>query len=140
MNRELITSRMQGYALTTFGMNFEDLDNKEKYTVFSKAIMEDILPQWQASLKKFDRKKKAYYLSAEFLMGRALSNNLINLRKLEEMKEMLEGLGIDYNALEEAESDAGLGALSALFPRQRYHRQHPGHARGAGYRGEGDQA
>ena len=100
---------MQGYALTTFGMNFEDLDNKEKYTVFSKAIMEDILPQWQASLKKFDGKKKAYYLSAEFLMGRALSNNLINLRKLEEMKEMLESLGIDYNALEEAESDAGLG-------------------------------
>ncbi|WP_312712029.1 glycogen/starch/alpha-glucan phosphorylase [Proteiniclasticum ruminis] len=109
MNRELITSRMQGYALTTFGMNFEDLGNKEKYTVFSKAIMEDILPQWQASLKKFDGKKKAYYLSAEFLMGRALSNNLINLRKLEEMKEMLEGLGIDYNAMEEAESDAGLG-------------------------------
>lgn len=109
MNRELITSRMQGYALTTFGMNFEDLGNKEKYTVFSKAIMEDILPQWQASLKKFDGKKKAYYLSAEFLMGRALSNNLINLRKLEEMKEMLEGLSIDYNALEEAESDAGLG-------------------------------
>ena len=109
MNRELITSRMQGYALTTFGMNFEDLGNKEKYTVFSKAVMEDILPQWQASLKKFDGKKKAYYLSAEFLMGRALSNNLINLRKLEEMKEMLEGLGIDYNALEEAESDAGLG-------------------------------
>lgn len=109
MNRELITSRMQGYALTTFGMNFEDLGNKEKYTVFSKAIMEDILPQWQASLKKFDGKKKAYYLSAEFLMGRALSNNLINLRKLEEMKEILEGLGIDYNALEEAESDAGLG-------------------------------
>ncbi len=100
---------MQGYALTTFGMNFEDLGNKEKYTVFSKAIMEDILPQWQASLKKFDGKKKAYYLSAEFLMGRALSNNLINLRKLEEMKEMLEGLGIDYNAMEEAESDAGLG-------------------------------
>ena len=100
---------MQGYALTTFGMNFEDLGNKEKYTVFSKAITEDILPQWQASLKKFDGKKKAYYLSAEFLMGRALSNNLINLRKLEEMKEMLEGLGIDYNALEEAESDAGLG-------------------------------
>ncbi len=100
---------MQGYALTTFGMNFEDLGNKEKYTVFSKAIMEDILPQWQASLKKFDGKKKAYYLSAEFLMGRALSNNLINLRKLEEMKEMLEGLGIDYNVLEEAESDAGLG-------------------------------
>lgn len=100
---------MQGYALTTFGMNFEDLGNKEKYTVFSKAIMEDILPQWQASLKKFDGKKKAYYLSAEFLMGRALSNNLINLRKLEEMKEMLEGMGIDYNALEEAESDAGLG-------------------------------
>ncbi|HBT18879.1 MAG TPA: glycogen phosphorylase [Clostridiaceae bacterium] len=109
MNKEMITMRMKGYALTTYGKNLEALSHKEKYTVFSKAVMEDLLPTWQESLEKFEGKKKAYYLSAEFLMGRALSNNLINLGTLEEMKAMLEDMGIDYNALEEAESDAGLG-------------------------------
>ena len=100
---------MNGYAMTTYGRNLKNLSEKEKFTVFSKALMEDILPKWQASEEKFEGKKKAYYLSAEFLMGRALSNNLINMGTLKEMKEMLSSMGIDYNAIEEAESDAGLG-------------------------------
>lgn len=109
MNKEMLTMRMKGYALTTYGRDFKDLNDKEKYTAFSKALMEDILPKWHASEEKFEGKKKAYYLSAEFLMGRALSNNLINLGYMSEVKEMLSSMGIDYNALEEAESDAGLG-------------------------------
>lgn len=109
MNKEMMTLRMNGYAMTTYGRNLKNLNEKEKYTVFSKALMEDILPKWQASEEKFEGKKKAYYLSAEFLMGRALSNNLINMGTLKEMKEMLSSMGIDYNAIEEAESDAGLG-------------------------------
>ncbi len=109
MNKEMMTLRMNGYAMTTYGRNFTSLNEKEKYTVFAKALMEDILPKWQTSEEKFEGKKKAYYLSAEFLMGRALSNNLINLGNLKEMKEMLSSMGIDYNAIEEAESDAGLG-------------------------------
>lgn len=109
MNKEMMTKRMQGYALTTYGRDFEILSSKEKYTVFSKALMEDIVSKWQESGEKFEGKKKAYYLSAEFLMGRALSNNLINLGYKKEMKEMLSDMGIDYNDIEEAESDAGLG-------------------------------
>lgn len=109
MNKEMMTKRMQGYALTTYGRDFETLSSKEKYTAFSKALMEDIVSKWQESGEKFEGKKKAYYLSAEFLMGRALSNNLINLGYKKEMKEMLSSMGIDYNGIEEAESDAGLG-------------------------------
>lgn len=109
MNKEMLTMRMKGYALTTYGRELKELNNKERYTVFSKALMEDILPKWKASEEKFEGKKKAYYLSAEFLMGRALSNNLINLGYMSEVKEMLSSMGMDYNALEEAESDAGLG-------------------------------
>lgn len=102
-------SRMKSYALTGYGRDVENLTSKEKFDVLSKAIMEDVVPRWQESEKKFEGKKKAYYLSAEFLMGRALSNNLINLQELEEVKEYLDELGIDYNNLEEAENDAGLG-------------------------------
>ncbi len=54
-------------------------------------------------------RKKAYYLSAEYLMGRALSNNLINMNIQPEIKKLLEELGVDYNSIEEAEEDAGLG-------------------------------
>ncbi len=102
-------NRMKSYALTGYGRDVEDLTDKEKFDVLSKAIMEEVVPRWQESQKKFEGKKKAYYLSAEFLMGRALSNNLINLQELEEVKEYLDELGIDYNNLEEAENDAGLG-------------------------------
>ncbi|HSR04468.1 MAG TPA: glycogen phosphorylase, partial [Proteiniclasticum sp.] len=97
MNKEMMTKRMQGYALTTYGRDFESLSSKEKYTAFSKALMEDIVSKWQDSGVKFEGKKRAYYLSAEFLMGRALSNNLINLGYKKEMKEMLASMGIDYN-------------------------------------------
>lgn len=109
MNKEMLTTRMKGYALTGFGRELHELTDKEKFTVLSKAMMEEILPRWKASTEKFDKHKKAYYLSAEFLMGRALSNNLINLGYLKEMKEILSSMGIDYNAIEEAENDAGLG-------------------------------
>lgn len=105
----MIKSRMKSYAYTSYGRDVDKLTTKEKFNVLSKAIMEDIVPRWQESEDKFDGKKKAYYLSAEFLMGRALSNNLINLQELEEVKEYLDEMGMDYNNLEEAENDAGLG-------------------------------
>jgi len=77
--------------------------------VVSKAIMEDIIPKWVDSEKKFEGKKKAYYLSAEYLMGRSLTNNLINMKCKSEVKSVLEDLGICYNHIEEQEEDAGLG-------------------------------
>ncbi len=109
MNKEMMKDKMRSYALTSYGREMEKLTSKEKFEVLSKAVMEEIVPKWIQSNEKFHGKKKAYYLSAEFLMGRALSNNLINLQELEEVKSLLDEIGIDYNNLEEAENDAGLG-------------------------------
>lgn len=109
IKKELLTARMRGYALTGYGREVAELTDSEKFKVLSKALMEELLPKWRESLAKFDGHKKAYYLSAEFLMGRALSNNLLNLEVQGEVKSILKELGIDYNALEEAEDDAGLG-------------------------------
>ena len=71
--------------------------------------MEYLVPKWIRSKEKFRTQKQAYYFSAEFLMGRALSNNLANLEIEKEVKATLREMGIDYNVLEDAEDDAGLG-------------------------------
>lgn len=109
INKEKMMERMEAYALTSFGKEFIDCDDKEKYFALVKTLMEEIVPKWNNSIKKHEDKKKAYYLSAEYLMGRALSNNLINMNIQPEIKKLLEELGVDYNSIEEAEEDAGLG-------------------------------
>lgn len=100
---------MEAYALTSFGKEFINCDDKEKYFALVKTLMEEIVPKWNNSIKKHEDNKKAYYLSAEYLMGRALSNNLINMNIQPEIKKLLEELEVDYNSIEEAEEDAGLG-------------------------------
>lgn len=105
----MIKESMKRYALTSFGKNLDECNLKEKHIALSKALMEEIVPKWRESEKKFEGKKRAYYLSSEYLMGRALSNNLINMRFKEEVEELLSELGIEYNQIEEAEEDAGLG-------------------------------
>ncbi len=115
-----IRMNLQKYALKTFGKEIEDCNTEEKYSVLSEALMDEILPLWVESKSKFQDKKQAYYFSAEYLMGRALSNNLINLGYIEDIKILLEEMGIDYNEIEEKENDAalgngGLGRLAACF-------------------------
>jgi len=113
-------NRMEAYTLTNFRKSIDDCNSKERYIALVKALMEDIVPRWINSLKKHEDKKKAYYLSAEYLMGRALSNNLINMKLQSEIKDLLEELDIDYNSIEETEEDpglgnGGLGRLAACF-------------------------
>jgi starch phosphorylase len=116
----LIKERMKGYALTSFGKNIDECNINEKHISLAKALMEYIVPLWKDSEKRFENKKRAYYLSCEFLMGRALSNNLINLNIKNEVESILTEIGINYNDIEEAEEDAalgngGLGRLAACF-------------------------
>lgn len=104
-----IIEKIKTHALLNFGKQIESCTEKEKYVALSKAIMEEIVLEWDESKNKFEGKKKAYYLSAEFLMGRALSNNLINLNEKEKVEDILSEIGLSYNDIEEAEEDAGLG-------------------------------
>ncbi|WP_353893931.1 glycogen/starch/alpha-glucan phosphorylase [Proteinivorax hydrogeniformans] len=109
MKKQEILKKMEGYALTEFGKTLEECTSKEKYIALSKAVMEEIVPTWINSKQKFEGKKQAYYLSAEFLMGRALTNNLINSKLKSEVEDLLNEINVDYNVIEEAEEDAGLG-------------------------------
>lgn len=107
--KEKRKERLEAYSLTTFGENFIHLTKKEQYIALTQMIMEEIVPKWKESLNKYSDKKKAYYFSAEYLMGRAFSNNLINMGYQSEIKEILKEYEINYNQIEEAEEDAGLG-------------------------------
>lgn len=120
LNHENLKKRIDVYAMTTFGSEFDDLLNSEKYVVLSKALMEDVLPYWNKSKKVTENMKKSLYFSSEYLMGRFLTNNLIAMGSKKEVKTILEEHGIDYNKIEESEEDpalgnGGLGRLAACF-------------------------
>lgn len=107
-------------AKETYGKEFSALSDLHKYRVISQAVMERIVPRWEDSKNYFRDKKQAYYLSAEFLMGRALGNNLINLKIEDDIKIELEKMSEKLNEIEEVENDAalgngGLGRLAACF-------------------------
>ena len=96
-------------AYQLVGKEFNELTDQEKYQVVSKAVMAHITPRWRATERSFKDKKKAYYLSAEFLMGRALGNNLINLKIEDDVRAILAEMETSLARVEEAEADAGLG-------------------------------
>jgi len=124
-----------------YGKTLEESAPQEIYSVVSDTVMELILDNWLETRKaQFDQgNKQAYYLSAEFLMGRALSNNLVNLTVENDIKEVLTELGVDYNLVEDKESDAGLGngglgRLAACFLDSLATLDLPGHGYGIRYK------
>lgn len=119
-NPDCVKESMELYARTNYGKSIDDCTNQEKYQALSKTIMKDITGRWLETKERFKDKKQAYYLSAEYLMGRALDNNLNNLKNKEEIKEILSELGIDYKDIEDSEKEpglgnGGLGRLAACF-------------------------
>ena len=100
--------------------SFEDTSDKDRYDALCDSIMELINEEWRDCKRKTRNQRKAYYFSAEFLIGRSLGNNLINLGIYDEVKELLGEIGIDFEAIENYEDDAalgngGLGRLAACF-------------------------
>ena len=105
-----------------FRKTLEEATPQQIFQAVSLAVKETIIDYWlatQAEMEKEDP-KTVYYMSMEFLMGRALGNNLINMTAYKEVKEALDEMGIDLNAVEDEEPDpalgnGGLGRLAACF-------------------------
>ena len=102
--------------------NLKEADQQEVFQAVCFAVKDTIIEDWMATQKAYEKEdpKTVYYLSMEFLMGRALGNNLINLCEYKEIKEALKELGLDLNVVEDQEPDAalgngGLGRLAACF-------------------------
>lgn len=102
--------------------DFEKADPQEVYQAVSLVIKDYVIDNWIATQKaiKESDPKIVYYMSMEFLMGRALGNNLINLCCYDDVRETLEEMGVDLNAIEDQEPDpalgnGGLGRLAACF-------------------------
>ena len=107
---------------TLYRKTMAEASEQEVFQAVSYAVKDVIIDNWLATQQIFDKEdpKMVYYMSMEFLMGRALGNNLINLTAYQEVKEALDELGFDLNTIEDQEPDpalgnGGLGRLAACF-------------------------
>ncbi len=107
---------------TLYRRTMEEATEQQIFQAVCYAVKDAIIDSWMSTKKEIEKTdpKTVYYMSMEFLMGRALGNNLINLTYYDEVKEALEELGCDLNVIEDEERDAalgngGLGRLAACF-------------------------
>lgn len=123
-----------------YGKDISQANKHDLFDAVSASALEIIMPNWMETRREYEAKptKQLYYLSAEFLMGRALSNNLINSGIMEQVKDVLKGMNINYDMIEDEEPDAGLGngglgRLAACFLDSIATLQYPGHGYGIRY-------
>ena len=121
-DKEAFKEEVKNNVKTLYRKTIEEADRQQIFQAVSYAVKDYIIDAWLATQKQYEKQdpKTVYYLSMEFLMGRALGNNLINLTYYDEVKEALEELGCDLNVIEDQEPDAalgngGLGRLAACF-------------------------
>ena len=106
-----IIKRIENKLIHSLGTTVSEAANDEIYKAAAQCIREDIMTAWADSRKRVQEQgvKKLYYMSAEFLMGRAFSNNLINQGLYEVYKTAFWEMGLDFDAITDEENDAGLG-------------------------------
>ena len=121
-DKEAFKKEVVNNVKTLYRRTIDEATQQQVFQAVSYAIKDTIIDQWIATHKEYEKQnaKTVYYLSMEFLMGRALGNNLINLTCYNEVKEALDELGFDLNVIEDQEPDAalgngGLGRLAACF-------------------------
>ena len=109
MNKQEIRAGIERNLKVKYGKTLDKAVDYEIFNALSLVLLENIVDDWNATTELYSNGKKAYYLSAEYLMGRALGNNLISMGVYDEVREVLEDLNININKIEEIEDDAGLG-------------------------------
>lgn len=109
MEKQKIKEGIERYLKVKHGVKLKDAQDYEIFNAVSLTVLEEIIDDWNTTTETYNEGRMAYYLSAEFLMGRALGNNLMNLGLYDEIKDVLKELNIDLNKIEEIEEDAGLG-------------------------------
>ncbi len=121
-SKEEFKKKVVSNCKSLYRKNIDEADKQQVFQSVAYAVKDLIIDKWIATHKTYDNEdpKIVYYMSMEFLMGRALGNNMINLTKYNEIKEALEELGLDINVIEDQEPDAalgngGLGRLAACF-------------------------
>ena len=131
-----LTSRLK----LQYGKDLSQATKHDLFDAVSASALELIMDNWMKTRAAYDKKptRQVYYLSAEFLMGRAMSNNLINAQIKDAVVEVLKDLDIDYTSIEDEEPDAGLGngglgRLAACFLDSLATLDYPGHGYGIRY-------
>ncbi len=121
-DKELFKRSVLYNVKTLYRKTIEESTPQEIFQASAYAIKDAIVDHWMTTQRaaKEQDPKIVYYMSMEFLMGRALGNNLINLQAYDDVKDALDELGVDINAIEDQEPDAalgngGLGRLAACF-------------------------
>ena len=122
INKEEFKKDIENYAKVLFRKSIKEANDQEKFQAVSYAVKDIVVDQWMATHKTYEEQdvKTVYYLSMEFLTGRALGNIIINLKGNQAIKEAVEELGMNLDVIEDQEPDAalgngGLGRLAACF-------------------------
>ncbi|MCR4713446.1 MAG: glycogen/starch/alpha-glucan phosphorylase [Treponemataceae bacterium] len=139
-DKESFKASLSARLKRQYGKDISQATKHDLFDAVSASAMEIVLENWMKTRNAYYKHqgRRVYYLSAEFLMGRALSNNLINAGIMDGVKEVLKELNIDYNVVEDEEPDAGLGngglgRLAACFLDSLATLDYPGHGYGIRY-------
>ena len=110
-DKKLFKNSVINNVKNLFRKTIDEATPMQMFQAVSYAVKDIIIDEWIATHKEYEKQdaKTVYYLSMEFLMGRALGNNIINIGAREEIEEALDEMGIDLNVLEDQEPDAALG-------------------------------
>ena len=121
-DKEKFKKELESNVRMLFRRKLEEATPQQIYQAVAYSVKDDIIDNWIETHKAYEKqdKKMVYYMSMEFLMGRALGNNMINLLCYDDVRETLEELGLDLNLIEDQEPDpalgnGGLGRLVACF-------------------------
>ena len=121
-NKEDFKKSVLDNVKNIYRKNIDEATGQQVFQAVAYAVKDMIIDRWIATQREYEEQdvKTVYYMSMEFLMGRALGNNMINLCCYKEVKEVLDELGFDINVIEDQEPDAalgngGLGRLAACF-------------------------